>query len=184
MKKRLFLALSLPDNYLEQFQQYQSGLVKNDELRKRGIRLTPKENLHITVLFLGYLEEEEIGLIFGAVKKVCRMITPFSLEFSETQMNRLVWAVFEKNEIYEKLKNLLEEELAGIIGENFREKNRKTIIHATLARFKKEGGKITLPQTRMADGKFRCDKILLFESQLRSSGPVYSVIGEFKFNEK
>jgi len=184
MKKRLFLALPLPPSLIDQFILYQQKLSAIEELVKRGLRLTAKENLHITVLFLGYLEVEKIGLIFEAVKKVCRMITPFSLEFSDAQMNRLVWAVFKKNEIYEKLKNLLEEELAGIIRENFREKNRKTIIHATLARFKKEGGKITLPQTRMADGKFRCDKILLFESQLRSSGPVYSVIGEFKFNEK
>ena len=111
------------------------------------------------------------------------MITPFSLEFSETQMNRLVWAVFEKNEIYEKLKNLLEVELAGIIGENFRNRNLKTIIHTTLARFKTEGRKLKLPEIKLADRKFISDKILLFESQLRNTGPIYSIIEEIKFND-
>lgn len=184
MKKRLFLALPLPDSLIDHFFRYQQKLAGIERLKDCGIRLTVRENLHITVLFLGFLEEEKIVLIFEAVKKVCRMITPFSLEFSHPEMNRLVWAVFKKNEIYEKLKNLLEEELAGIIGENFREKNKKTLIHATLARFNKEGGKISLPEMDIADSKFISDKILLFESQLKSSGPVYKVVGEFKLNGK
>ena len=184
MKKRLFLALPLSDSLIDHFFSYQQKLAGIERLKDCGIRLTVRENLHITVLFLGFLEEEKIGLIFEAVKKVCRMITPFSLEFSHAEMNRLVWAVFKRNETYEKLKNLLEEELAGIIGENFREKNRKTIVHATLARFKKEGGMINLPEMDIVDRKFICDKILLFESQLRNTGPIYSVIKEFEFNGK
>ncbi|KKS98244.1 MAG: hypothetical protein UV73_C0003G0186 [Candidatus Gottesmanbacteria bacterium GW2011_GWA2_43_14] len=177
MKKRLFLAFTLPETLTEQFSLYQQKLAKFEELKKLGLRLTAKENLHITLLFLGDCEEDKIGQISGTVKKACQEIAPFPLEFSRMEMHRYIWAVYKNSASFEKLKNILEVELLGTI-------SKKSIIHTTLGRIKREGGKIGLPPAGTVDREFTCGKILLFESHLRNNGPVYSIIEAFNLNGK
>lgn len=58
---RLFLALDLPD-------QLRDGLLAwgGRELRDPALRVVPPESLHVTLAFLGYLPEKEVGRL-GAV---------------------------------------------------------------------------------------------------------------------
>ncbi|MBK7850777.1 MAG: hypothetical protein IPJ66_06420 [Bacteroidetes bacterium] len=55
---RIFLAFPLPLNLRKQLQQMFSGYSN-----AAGFRWAPEENLHITIFFIGEVEEEKIPLI-------------------------------------------------------------------------------------------------------------------------
>lgn len=62
-RARLFVALDLPDGVRE-------GIVAwgHRELRDPALRVVPSESLHVTLAFLGYLPEKEIGRLGGLVE--------------------------------------------------------------------------------------------------------------------
>lgn len=64
-RARLFVALDLPDGVRE-------GIVAwgRRELRDPALRVVPAESLHITLAFLGYLPEKEIGRLGGIVEAI------------------------------------------------------------------------------------------------------------------
>jgi len=54
MRKRIFIAINLPEEIKKKLSEYQS------KLPDLPIRWVKKDNLHITLVFLGYLNDEEI----------------------------------------------------------------------------------------------------------------------------
>ena len=57
---RLFLALRLPGDALDEIEQWQRS-----ELR--GVRILPRDHLHVTLAFLGHRPAEELDSIAGAL---------------------------------------------------------------------------------------------------------------------
>jgi RNA 2',3'-cyclic 3'-phosphodiesterase len=58
---RLFLALRLPDDVLDAFVAWQSASL-------RGVRVVPREHLHLTLAFLGHRPAVELEPIVGALR--------------------------------------------------------------------------------------------------------------------
>ena len=177
MKKRLFIAFDLPD-------QVRSKLKLFPDPR---LRIVSKDNLHITVLFLGYVDEDKIPEIKEAIKEISQEFTPINFKFEDIiftpprKQFRMIWALFGKNRQFDNLVDKLARELKEFKPHVYKEKN----IHITLARFnkpltKKDLEEIKLPQDEVEN--FRADKITLYESVLRSSGAVYKKLAEFQLN--
>ena len=174
MKKRLFIAIEVPWEIKEKIK-----LIPESRLK-----IVKSANLHITILFLGYVEEKEIERIKNVIKTVLEGIPVFTLKFKAIifappgKQFRMIWALFDRNPDYELLNQRLSDTLSEFRPDNYKEK----YIHITLARFKKPlSGKelqaIKLPKVNIQD--FSADKITLYESVLRGSGPIYKVITEF-----
>jgi 2'-5' RNA ligase len=58
---RLFLALRAPDDVLGEVERWQRGQLP-------GVRLVPREHLHITLAFLGHRPESELEAIVAALR--------------------------------------------------------------------------------------------------------------------
>lgn len=58
---RLFLALGLPADALDEIEEWQRS-----ELR--GVRIVPREHLHVTLAFLGHRPEDELDAIVGSLR--------------------------------------------------------------------------------------------------------------------
>ena len=59
---------------------------------------------------------------------------------------------------------------------------KEQYIHITLARFKKPLARNELQEINLPKGKFEdftLNKITLYESVLRNSGPIYKIVAEF-----
>ena len=63
---RLFCALQLPNPVLERIVSWQC------ELPSEGFRLVPRENLHLTLAFLGHRPAAEVDAVCGAVDEAAR----------------------------------------------------------------------------------------------------------------
>lgn len=174
MKKRLFIGFDLPNNIREKLK------ISPDS----RLRIVPQKNLHITLLFLGYVEENKIPEIIRIVKTASVKNKVLKIKFEKFifgppgKQPRMIWALFEKNPDYEKLNKQLTEGLKEFKPGTYKEQ----YIHITLARFRKPlTGKnieeINLPDVELED--FPVQNITLFESILGRGGPVYLKLAEF-----
>lgn len=188
MKKRLFLALPLPEKFKEELILYQKEMAGNFDLKERKPRITKAENLHITVSFLGSVEEKIIPRILEITETNTAKFSPFVLEFSEVSgfpagpVKKMIWAIFKECREFVELKRNLEKELKQFSPVLSREKRNDVTIHVTLAKLKNEGTIKSLSLLESKNAIIVCGKLILFESQLTGSGPVYKAVREFLLN--
>ena len=70
---RIFIAINLPENIKQKLNLYQ------ERLEEIPAKWTKKENLHITLVFLGNVAEAEIPEICKIVERVVQKNSPFFL---------------------------------------------------------------------------------------------------------
>lgn len=180
MKKRLFIAIPLGDEWFGAFGEFQRKCEKETD-KLSDLRWMKVENLHITICFLGWIAEEKTPDISQKLKEVLGSVKPFDLEFENIIFGplkttaRMIWAIFKGNENYKRLSKSINEAMQI-------EENREPIAHITLARFtnghiSKNKGILELFSTK--DKFLKVDNIQLMESKLSQAGPTYSIIENF-----
>ena len=81
MPHRIFIAINLPENIKKELSYFQT------KWRELPCRWTKKENLHITLVFLGYLSEEELSKVVEIAKKISQRHKPFLIN-----LNKILYA--------------------------------------------------------------------------------------------
>lgn len=92
---RLFVAAALPpalvDSLQEQLQHFSHP----------ALRFMPRENLHLTLYFIGQVPREQLPLLQRQIGRVASRHQPFTLQLEQIEPGpkpknpRLVWARFE-----------------------------------------------------------------------------------------
>jgi len=183
MKKRIFIAINLPEKIKQEL------LSLRDKFSELPARWVKKENLHITLAFLGHVREEEIPAIINITKKVVENHTPFLIKIKKVIYAppklfppRMVWAVGEKNEKLWRLQENLKNALIGMrIPQLEREEGKAFIPHITLARIRKWEFKQMEPEERPEinedlDLSFLVNSVEIMESHLKRGGAEYTVL--------
>ena len=185
-KKRIFIAAPIPPKIKEAILH----LKEKDLFSKIRCRFTKKENLHITVLFLGSVEIEKLPLIIETTKEAIKKVP---LEEKEVFLNRVCFGPFSKprmiwvtgeSEFLGKLSQTLKKEFEkkGIF---FKNKEREFLLHVTVARFQKG---VVLPKelkdfVLKVGWRFPLKRILVMESILKpKQQPDYIVLEEIPLN--
>ena len=176
---RLFFAIDLPENV-------KNSLLLQTQKENADIwRWTTKDNLHLTLEFIGYAKEENLPLIIKIGEKTFSQFAPFEMEIKylcfgpeKGASKRMIWAVLEKSDILEKIKKELQKNLLEQ-GIDFKAENREFHPHITIARLK--NGALGPSNEYRSDysAKFSATEILLMQSDLKPFGPVYSIIQSF-----
>lgn len=169
MKKRVFLALPLPEKIRKILSEYKKNYPETGQ-----IRWTSEENLHITLHFFGYEKEESIPDISKKIKSRLKNYEPFNLTFEKitlappTGSLRMIWALFEESQQFAAITNAIME-----LKVSARLQKYKPVPHVTLARFKyfKEIKSIKLTQPNIKS--LRINQLVFFESKLTREGPIY-----------
>ncbi|MEM2942534.1 MAG: RNA 2',3'-cyclic phosphodiesterase [Candidatus Bathyarchaeia archaeon] len=183
-KIRSFIAVDVEDRELrQQFTEFQKKLLEAGA----DMKLVAPENMHLTLRFLGEVEEEKIQRVIDAMSLL--RIQPFDIRFAGTgafpSLNRInaVWAGVKDGG----------EELMKIVGEL--EPRLRTIgippdkkgfsPHLTIARVKTGRSKDKIAELirKLSDkdfGSFKVESIRLKKSVLAPSGPTYYTIFEVK----
>lgn len=180
MKHRIFVAINLPADIKKQLFSYAE---KWPELPAKWVE---KDNLHITLEFLGHLTDEEVGTVCTAVRDVAERHNSFSLNLAKILYGppkkippKMVWAEGEKSEDLADLREDLENSLADAV--RFVPENRSFAPHITLARISAwEFRGMDLEEVpeinENIDLLFTVESIEVMESELRRGGPVYTVL--------
>lgn len=178
MKKRLFVATEVPASQIEDFTNYQKTLSINDAT------WTSKDNYHLTIAFLGYVNEENISAVEKEISQVAANFRPFQLHYESSILAppgknaSMIWAKLAPSEEYSNLVGQMYSNIKPYITEQVR---TERIPHITLARFR-EGVTINeknLVQPQLREKLFMVKEISLFESKISPTGSDYNRLTTF-----
>ncbi|MCM8807083.1 MAG: RNA 2',3'-cyclic phosphodiesterase [Candidatus Omnitrophica bacterium] len=180
---RIFIGIEIPENLRENLKEIIEKIKKIRESKPVKI-----ENLHITLKFLGEIEEKKISLIKEKLKICSSNFKSFNVEikglgsFPSEKNLRVLWIGVEDDGLLKKLKNKIEEELKEF---GF-EEEKEFISHITIARFKSVPNLNFIREIKekykdFSFGKFLVKDFHLYESKLTPEGPIYKKIEKFEF---
>lgn len=177
---RVFVALEIPEEMQDTIAKAQETL---RESRARLTLVSPRL-IHITLKFLGEVEEKQIPEIISAMRSV--QFTPFDITIRSINGNnrnrpRVIWGVAEDAGRSTALAALLEDALEPI---GFEREERPFTPHATLARVR-EFHPSLLDKIQVLH-EFPCGTCTIRSMKLKKSiltpdGPIYSDIAEAAF---
>ncbi len=182
MRHRIFIAINLPEDVKKKLSDYQSKWL---ELL---CRWTKKENLHITLAFLGYLSDEELLEVINLTKEATSKNHSFSINLKKIIYGpprktppRMVWVEGEKSEELGKLQRDLENSLSGSSAGLENEEGRGYTPHITLGRLKQWEFRQIEPEERPEINEeinlsFEVNSIEVMESELKKVGPDYTIL--------
>lgn len=176
-KRRIFIAINLPDKtkrkILEVCRQWAD----------LPMRWTKEDNLHITLVFIGYVDEEQLLEVCQIAKQAVKKSHPFEIKFnhiclgpSEKQA-RMIWLKGEISQDLIRLRNSLESDL--LQNGCFHKKERFFKPHITLARIRQREWKSMKYRPEIDKDislSFPVDSIEIMESYLSSKGSDYVIL--------
>ncbi len=184
--QRIFIAVKISDSAVLLARSFQDSL-KTSGVKAKWVRA---ENMHITLKFLGNVKTDLLPSIGETLSAVCACHDAATLclkgmgVFPGIRKARVVWAGFEgeTDRLYHMQKHM-EDEL-GRIG--FPVDKRKFRFHLTLARIKHrvDSRQLLSGIEKFKDTRsdlFSVDRLILYESDLKPSGPIYRPLDEFVF---
>lgn len=203
--KRIFIAINLPEwikSELENLKKEIDGMFPEElsrgpeggeqvPYRVKMIRWVKKENLHLTLLFIGHVKDEEIPQIGQLVKKIARNQKPFFLKFAKVYYGppkkippRLIWIGLEKKPELLTLAEKLKTEMARARILRKVEK-RGFSPHITLARIRTWQWRKIEPEERPEIKReislnFEVKSIEIMESKLKRTGAEYTTLESVK----
>ncbi|MFP4654585.1 MAG: RNA 2',3'-cyclic phosphodiesterase [Methanohalobium sp.] len=177
---RTFISVDLPQEYHENISEIQS------RLKNFNVKLLKPEFVHITLKFLGEIDDDKVQKISNSLDKIdCE---PFNATiakvgvFPKPKYPKVVWLGVEGD--FKTLHKNVESLLKGF---NFGEDNRKFSAHATIARVKRLPKKEkdlfleTLDEIKDIElGSMWVDTVKLKKSTLTHEGPIYETLHKVK----
>ncbi|MCS7250295.1 MAG: RNA 2',3'-cyclic phosphodiesterase [candidate division WOR-3 bacterium] len=181
-KIRSFIALEIPEEIKNEIYQY----IENFKKDNLPIKWVEKENLHITLVFLGEQDLNFLNKVKEILKKLSSNFKSFYINlanfgfFPNAKKPRVFWIGIKKNkELIVKMAEELNRELKKI---GFKPEEREFSPHLTIGRFKAVFNSEKYLSLKYESKDFLIDKITLFKSTLTPQGPIYEVIENYKFS--
>lgn len=180
-KMRTFLAIELPEKLKERIFAFSKKVAEGCD-----IKLVEKENLHLTLVFLGRIDEEETSRVVRGIGEV-KGIGNIKLRLGELEVfpnKRRPYGVWmnvegEKEKLFSLYKKIIDGLLAA--GIKLDESKLRFSPHITIGRFRGRGVRVRSGKwEERRKNEFWVEKVTLFQSQLSSAGPQYTKIGEFE----
>jgi len=161
------------------------------EIRTTGadVKLVEPQNIHITLKFLGDVDETLIDEIERIMKDAVKEIKPFSMKlngagvFPNNNYVRVIWIGIKEAQIIETIVKTIDEHLSKL---GFKKEKRGFSPHLTIARVKSAKNKQRLLETieKYTNVEFSIQEvksIKLMKSDLTSAGPIYATIKDVTF---
>ena len=189
---RLFVALEIPEEVRDRFAELIKELREADSsFSKSRARWVRPENLHITLKFIGHVDNGKLDTIRAALAEV-RADSSVEVQFRglgffpNGRRPRVFWAGVDASPNLKSVAANIDARLKKI---GIPAETRDFEPHLTLARFDPPGiseGLSALAQENVARefGALRTGEFHLFESKTRSGGAEYTQLASFSFAQE
>lgn len=172
---RCFIGIFPPDDIKNKIINLQNELEK---LPMKAKFVEP-ENLHISMSFLGEVEDGKVEIISRILNSITEKFQKFEVELSDIKLipnekyvRVLALDAKEENNILEQMRKEIEEKIGG----------DSKPAHLTICRVKSILNRAEflekIEKTDSKVGKFFVSSVALIKSTLQKPGPVYSVLHE------
>jgi 2'-5' RNA ligase len=163
------------------------GVIDHLRAAAGNVKWVDRQNLHLTLQFLGQVPANQIPDICDALSSVASGCSPFELEirglgaFPNARRPRTVWlGVTDGHDALVALQKQLQRALKRL---GFRPEDRPFSPHLTIGRVR-EGGvapaSLAQQMSTRADalcGRSHIAEVVLFSSDLTPTGPIYTALG-------
>lgn len=187
MSKRIFIALDISEETKEKIARFISELKK--EFLHLRVGWEKPEKIHLTLKFLGDIDEEQLSKVKEAVRKTASDAKAFSLRVEKTgcfpspKKARILWlGLSDETGTLQNLHLALERELEE---QGFEKEGRPFQAHLTIARLREPQRSRELVEAHLRKKfepvSFEVSAIVIYESKLQPAGSVYSVVETINF---
>lgn len=166
---RLFIGVFVPEDVKTPITDLQDSLTK----MPMDLKLVERENLHISLSFLGEVPEENVGLISSRMDEVCRNYRKFTVRVggvlmipNESFIRVIALDVRSNDDVLERLRK----NIVKVIGGD------SNPAHLTLARVREVTNKSFVASglgSVVLEKYFEVDSVQLIKSVMTRRGPVY-----------
>jgi 2'-5' RNA ligase len=172
---RLFFGLEIPAEIKDRLLKVRTEV--------SGAKWQSAEQMHITLLFLGRVEEARQATVCNAAREI--PMANFELDvaglgcFGQPRSPRNLWVGVQPAASVGGLHNALKDRIGSL---GLKTESRAFRPHITLARFKRQPGSIEsllALHGETAFGRFPVNQFVLFESNQGAGGSVYTVVERF-----
>ncbi len=172
---RCFIALNLPKDVKDYLFDFQRKLKTKDA----KINWVAKKNLHITLKFLGEINEDKLVKIKERLKKINFKKIKGNLDkigfFPDIEEPHSLWVGLKPEENIVRLAQNIDEETLDLVASE-----QQFVAHLTLGRVKTIQKKIPflalLKPLKIEKLPFTLESFTLYKSTLTSQGPIYEEI--------
>jgi 2'-5' RNA ligase len=178
---RVFVAVELPEDVREAVYRGTARLRQAN----RDVRWVPAPNMHLTLKFLGDIDDRRLAPVRKAVAAVAADQAPFDLclgevgAFPTLRRPRVVWiGVRGATDALGALAQRLDEQLHDV---GFPRESRPYRAHLTLGRPRRPGALIDAPSVTVPDRTFSIDHAVIMESRLSPQGAQYEALEVLPF---
>lgn len=192
--KRVFIAINLPEEVKKELEGLERKITAMfpEEAGRGIIKWVRKDNLHLTLLFVGSVKDEEIPRICEIIKEAVQGWKPFSLTLERVCYGppnkmppRLIWVELEKSKDAECLVKILKQKMSeqGVLRKI---ENRPFTSHITLGRIRAWQWRAIAPEERPEIEKevalqFNVSSVEVMESKLKRTGAEYTILKSISF---
>lgn len=175
---RLFVAVFPPPEVREEASSTARHMLSDDR-----IRWSRSENVHLTLKFLGDVDEESLNDLRAILEDACAGDAPFEARlaglgaFPSARRARIIWAGIGAG--LEQLRSLAAGVDVALSSLGFERETRPYEPHLTLGRVRGRPVSLDLPAEVGDDLLFEVRRSELTESTLTYGGPTYRTIEDF-----
>ena len=183
---RAFIAIKIPEEIQEKLGDIQKKLQQSEA----HVSWVNAKNIHLTLKFLGNIEEARIADIISRLQESAKSVAPFQLQvgyagaFPNIRSPRVVWVgvTDDENGSLKTLQTNLESRLAKL---GFRKEKGRFQPHLTLGRVRSQKNRSNLfraieSMLNIWVGEISVDAVCLIGSELKPTGAEYTDIEEVK----
>ena len=182
--KRVFIAIDISSEARSKVAAYIDSLMHS----ARDVRVgwERPEKLHLTLKFLGDVDDHRVADVEQAVKKVAAEFSGFRSEvvgtgrFPPKDDPRILWLGMSDGESLSKLAAALDRELSNA---GFEPEKRRFHPHLTIARLREPHRSAALAAEHVSNSfetdDFEVKEIVIYESQLLPTGSIYRKLASY-----
>ena len=185
---RCFIAIDIDDNIRAEVGNLQQRLQNKADIKKSDAKWVRPEAMHLTLKFLGEVKDQKIAEVCNIVKGVATRHKSFELDIEQLgyfggKRPKVLWiGTGEGGDDLRLLAKELEQQLA-LAG--WPEDTRDFSGHLTLCRIRNpiagiELVKISEQYKDLKLGTISADSVSVYQSQLTPTGPIYTLLGNYK----
>ncbi len=178
---RLFISLPFPEEIINYFNNLKKSVTVDSRIKWES-----NEKLHLTLKFLGDVEENKIDIINRTLNEIVSNSNVFNLTlnklgfFNKNNYPTILWVNFKESKEIMDLYYNIDNELEKI---GFIKENKKFMPHLTLLRIKPYydiNELMRFDEYEIKNLEFGISKVHLMKSELLKSGSVYTKLHEYK----
>jgi len=166
----------------------QQQLQSKVDVKKSDVKWVQPKNIHLTLKFLGEIKDEKAVEVCNITKDVADRHKSFELDVESVgcfggRSARVVWVgIAQGSDDLLQVQQDLDQQLASA---GWPQDTRKFTGHLTLCRVRNPKAGVKLAQVSEAYGDFKlgtmsAGSVTVYQSQLRPTGPIYTVLGDYK----